>query len=77
MEIWCIFHLTLNFKGEHHHEIQTLDYDYHISLKGESKLLNHEVSELDIRGATSEPSSIYHPKAKEVIEEERNNKTNP
>ena len=22
-------------QGEYHHEIQTLDYDYHISIKGE------------------------------------------
>ena len=44
--------------GEYHQEIQTLDYDYHISMKVESGLLNQEVSELNIRGATSEPSNI-------------------
>ena len=50
-----------------HHEIQTLDYDYHISMKGESGLLNWEVSKLYISGATSKPSSINSPKAEEVI----------
>ena len=46
-------------------------------MKGESELLNQEVSELDIIGATSEPSRNNHPEAQEVIEEERNNKTDP
>ena len=28
------------FQWEYHKEIQTLDYDYHISINGESELLN-------------------------------------
>ena len=40
-------------QGEYHHEIQILDYDYHISMKGKFRLLNKEVSELDISGPTS------------------------
>ena len=42
-----VFHVDLMYfssdfelQGEYHHEIQTLDYDYHISMKGESGLLN-------------------------------------
>ena len=65
------FSLDFEFQGEYHTEIQTLDYDYHISMKGESNL---KVSELDISGATPEPSSINRLEAEEVIEEERNNK---
>ena len=61
---------------EYHKEIQTIDYDNNISMKGK-ELLNNEVSELDISGATLEPSSINHPEVEEVIEEERNNKTYP
>ena len=29
---------------EYHQEIKTLDYDYHISMKGEFGLLNQEVN---------------------------------
>ncbi|RVW29213.1 Retrovirus-related Pol polyprotein from transposon RE1 [Vitis vinifera] len=39
--------------GEYHKEIQTLDYDYHISKKdesGQSELVNQEVGELDMSG---------------------------
>ena len=54
---------------EYHHEIQTLDYDYHISIKGEFGMLNQEVSELDISDATSEPRSINRLEAEEVIKE--------
>ncbi|RVW16914.1 Retrovirus-related Pol polyprotein from transposon TNT 1-94 [Vitis vinifera] len=39
--------------GEYHKEIQTLDYDYHISKEnesGQSELVNQEVGELDMRG---------------------------
>ena len=46
-------------------------------MKGESRLLNQEVSELDISGATSEPSSINRLEAEKVIEEESNSKTDP
>ena len=64
-------------QGKCHHKIKTLDYDYYISMKGEYGLLNQEVSELDISDATLESSSISNPEAEEVIEEERNSKTNP
>ncbi|KAL6321912.1 hypothetical protein AAG906_035621 [Vitis piasezkii] len=40
-------------QGEYHKEIQTLDYDYHISEEnesGQSKLVNQEASELDMSG---------------------------
>ncbi|RVX12670.1 Retrovirus-related Pol polyprotein from transposon TNT 1-94 [Vitis vinifera] len=40
-------------EGEYHKEIQTLDYDYHISKEnesGQSELVNQEVGELDMRG---------------------------
>ena len=53
MKIWCIFHLSLNFRGEYHKEIQTLDYDYHISEENESRqseLVNQEAGELDMSG---------------------------
>ena len=33
------FSSTFELQGEYHHEIQTLDYDYHIYMKGESRLL--------------------------------------
>ncbi|RVW82800.1 Retrovirus-related Pol polyprotein from transposon TNT 1-94 [Vitis vinifera] len=40
-------------QGEYHKEIQTLDYDYHISEEdesGQSELVNKEVGELDMSG---------------------------
>ncbi|RVW38091.1 Retrovirus-related Pol polyprotein from transposon RE1 [Vitis vinifera] len=40
-------------QGEYHKEIQTLDYDYHISEEdefGQSELVNQEASELDMSG---------------------------
>ncbi|WJZ86739.1 hypothetical protein VitviT2T_006171 [Vitis vinifera] len=40
-------------RGEYHKEIQTLDYDYHISEEdesGQSELVNQEVGELDMSG---------------------------
>ncbi|RVW98252.1 hypothetical protein CK203_031817 [Vitis vinifera] len=40
-------------KWEYHKEIQTLDYDYHISEEdesGQSELVNQEVGELDMSG---------------------------
>ena len=46
-------------------------------MKGESRMLNQEVSELDISGATSKPSSNNRPETEEVIKEERNNITDP
>ncbi|WKA12315.1 hypothetical protein VitviT2T_029712 [Vitis vinifera] len=57
-------------QGEYHKEIQTLDYDYHISKEdesGQSELVNQEAGELDMSGITLEPSSNDHPKAEEVI----------
>ena len=63
-------------QGEYHKEIQTLDYNYHISKEDESKqseLVNQEAGELDMSGTTLEPSSNDHPKAEEVIEEEIDN----
>ncbi|RVW43554.1 Retrovirus-related Pol polyprotein from transposon RE1 [Vitis vinifera] len=42
-----------NAKGEYHKEIQTLDYDYHISEEDESRqseLVNQEAGELDMSG---------------------------
>ena len=46
-------------------------------MKDEFEPLNQKVSELDISGATLESSSINRSKAKEEIEEERNNKIDP
>ena len=53
MKIWCIFHLSLNFSGEYHKEIHTLDYDYHISEEneyGQSELVNQKAGEFDMSG---------------------------
>ncbi|RVW89612.1 Retrovirus-related Pol polyprotein from transposon TNT 1-94 [Vitis vinifera] len=61
-------------QGEYHKEIQTLDYDYHISKDDESRqseLVNQEAGELDMSGTTLEPSSNDHPKAEEVIKDGR------
>ncbi|RVX19288.1 Retrovirus-related Pol polyprotein from transposon TNT 1-94 [Vitis vinifera] len=61
-------------RGEYYKEIQTLDYDYHISKddeSGQSKLVNQEASELDMSGTTLEPSSNDHPETEEVIKEGR------
>ena len=52
-------------QGEYHQEIQTLDYDYHISEEGVSKQsepVNQKVVELDVSGITLEPSGNEHPK---------------
>ncbi|RVW41200.1 Retrovirus-related Pol polyprotein from transposon TNT 1-94 [Vitis vinifera] len=53
----CVFvGYALHKKGyrwEYHKEIQTLDYDYHISKEdesGQSELVNQEVGELDMSG---------------------------
>ena len=54
------FSYDSELQGKYHHEIQTFDYDYHISVKCEYGLLNQEVSESDISGATLEQSSINH-----------------
>ena len=53
MKIRCIFHLSLNIRGGYQKEIQTLDYDYHISEKnesGQSELVNQEAGKLDMSG---------------------------
>ncbi|RVW20541.1 Retrovirus-related Pol polyprotein from transposon TNT 1-94 [Vitis vinifera] len=67
-------------QGEYHKEIQTLDYDYHISKEdesGQSELVNQEAGELDMSGTTLELSSNDHPKAEEVIEEGRDSTIEP
>ena len=61
-------------QGECHKEIQTLNYDYHISEDdefGQSELVNQEAGELDMSGTTLEPSSNDHPEIEEEIEEGR------
>ncbi|RVW37258.1 Retrovirus-related Pol polyprotein from transposon RE1 [Vitis vinifera] len=66
--------------GEYHKEIQTLDYDYHISKEdesGQSELVNQEAGELDMSGTTLEPNSNDHPKAEEVIKEGRDGTIEP
>ncbi|RVW22622.1 Retrovirus-related Pol polyprotein from transposon TNT 1-94 [Vitis vinifera] len=67
-------------QGEYHKEIQTLDYNYHISKEDESRqseLVNQEASELDMSGTTLEPSSNDHPKAEEVIKEGKDSTIKP
>ena len=67
-------------QGEYYKEIQTLDYDYHISVEdesGQSELVNQEAGELDMSGTTLELSSTDHPKAEEVIEEGRDSTIEP
>ena len=67
-------------QGEYHKEIQTLDYDYHISKEDESgqfELVNQEAGELDMSGTTLELSSNDHQKAEEVIEEGRDSTIEP
>ncbi|WKA00225.1 hypothetical protein VitviT2T_018605 [Vitis vinifera] len=47
------FSSEFELQGEYHKEIQTLDYDYHISEEdefGQSELVNQEVGELDMSG---------------------------
>ena len=54
------FSFESELQGEYHNEIQTLDYDCHISKEdeyGQSKLMNQEVGELDMSDTTLEPSS--------------------
>ena len=54
-------------QGEYHKEIQTLDYNYHISKEDESKqseLVNQEAGELDMSGTTLEPSRMTTQKLK-------------
>ena len=60
MKIRCSFPSESELQGEYHKEIQTLDYDYHISKEDEfvqSELVNQEAGELDMSGTTLEPSS--------------------
>ncbi|WKA11436.1 hypothetical protein VitviT2T_028934 [Vitis vinifera] len=67
-------------QGEYHKEIQTLDYDYHISKEdefGQSELMNQEAGELDMNGTTLEPSCNDHPKTEEVIEKGRDSTIEP
>ena len=62
-------------QGEYKKEIQTLDYDdhisedvvVHISEVGElSDVLNQEVGKLDVGGLTLDPSSDEHPETEVV-----------
>ncbi|KAL6332326.1 hypothetical protein AAG906_004891 [Vitis piasezkii] len=74
------FSFESKLQEEYQKEIQTLDYDCHISKEdeyGQSKLVNQEVGELDMSGTTLEPSSNDHPETEEVIEEERDNTIEP
>ena len=68
------FSFESKLQGEYQKEIQTLNYDYHISKEdesGQSELVNQEAGELDMSGTTLEPSSNDHPKVEKVIEEGR------
>ena len=59
------FSFEFELQGGYHKEIQTLDYDYHISKDdefGQSELVNQEAGELDMSGTTLELSSNDHPK---------------
>ena len=74
------FSSKFELHGEYHKEIQTLDYDYHISKDdefGQSELVNQEAGELDMSGTTLKPSSNDHPKAEEVIEKRRDSTIEP
>ncbi|RVW25927.1 putative mitochondrial protein [Vitis vinifera] len=51
-----------NAKGEYHKEIQTLDYDYHISKDDESRqseLVNQETGELDMSGQQFRSKDVF------------------
>ena len=64
------FSFESELQGEYQKEIQTFDYDYHISeddKSGQFELVSQEVGELDMSGTTLEPSSNDHPKIEEVI----------
>ncbi|RVW53135.1 hypothetical protein CK203_080622 [Vitis vinifera] len=68
------FSFESELQGEYQKEIQTLDYDYHISEDDgseQSELVNQEASGLDMSVTTLEPSSNDHPETEEVIEKRR------
>ncbi|RVW61238.1 Retrovirus-related Pol polyprotein from transposon RE1 [Vitis vinifera] len=49
-------------QGEYHKEIQTLDYDYHISKEdesGQSELVNQEAGELDMSGQQFRSEDVF------------------
>ena len=74
------FSFESELREEYQKEIQTLDYDYHISKEdefGQSELVNQEAGEFDMSSTTLEPSSNDHPKAKEVIEEGKDSTFEP
>ena len=80
MKIRCIFPSESELQGEYHKEIQTLDYDYHISKEDESgqfELVNQEAGELDMSDTTLELSSNDYPKVEEVIEDMRDKTIEP
>ena len=74
------FSFEYELQGQYHKEIQTLDYDYHISEEdesGQSELVNQEAGELDMSGTTLESSSNDHPEIEEVIEDGRDSTIEP
>ena len=74
------FSFESELQGEYQKEIQTLDYDYHISEDDESgqfELVNQETDKLDMSGTTLEPSSNDHLETEEMIEEARDNTIEP
>ena len=61
------FSYESELQGEHHKEIQTFDYNYHISKEDkfwQSELVNQEAGELDMSGTTLEPSRMTTQKLK-------------
>ena len=74
------FSFESELQGKYHEEIQTLDYDYHISEDDGSEqfeLVNQEASGLDMSVTTLEPSSNDHPETEEVIEKGRDSTIEP
>ena len=55
------FSFELELQGEYQEEVQTLDYDVHISEEGELfKLGKQDASELDLSGITLDQSGDKH-----------------
>ena len=66
-EALMYFSYEFELQGEYHKEIQTLDYNYHISKddeSGQSELVNQKAGELDMSGTTLEPSRMTTQKLK-------------
>ena len=67
MKTRCIFSFEPELQREYEEEVQTLDYDVHISHEPElSKPGNQDVSELDLSGITLEQSGDEHPETEVV-----------